>query len=506
MGVKPTTSDHERPVLPRANSGHSGNVTRVKLRHGDRIDDRFTVMGRPLGRGGMGTVYKACDDHGVHYAIKRLHPALQEEKRFVTRFEREYEAASALRHPNIIAYQELFSSEGLLHIVMEFNDGINLRQLLKQEKQLPVALAASIARDLARALEHLHAHRVVHRDIKPENILLGRNGSVKLTDFGISRFEYSTITRTGTLLGTPRYMSPEQLAGRKGEDIGPSSDLYALGIVLYEMLTGKDPYRIQKKAEILEVINVKQTREAKPLPAEFDRGLQTLVMGLLEHDPSQRPQSAREVGQILGKWAAPRNVQQREFQDWLTHAGGARLTGTSTRKRDSFWQTEKTSLDPDHVPQPVSPASSSQVSLLPVFLLTLGFLLVLWGLGLWQSRPNLVKSDPHSPGTQQQSTPTSSSSRVDRAFRLQQKGKESRLAAPPQKEDRVVSPKRARRSQSIQKRNLQRRHRTAKKRSRKKRRYRTRRHTARGQTSSRQQRSGLLQEKKRVINHGWSEE
>lgn len=414
MGVDPTRPDQDIAVQPRSKPN---NMARVKLRHGDRIDDRFTVVGRPLGKGGMGTVYKVQDDHGVTFAIKRLHPALQDEKRFVTRFEREYEAASTLRHPNIIAYQELFSTEGILHIRMEYNDGINLRQLLKQEKQLPLDMATSIGRDLARALEHLHAHRVVHRDIKPENILLDRHGSVKLTDFGISRFEYSTITRTGTLLGTPRYMSPEQLAGRKGEDISPASDLYALGMVLYEMLTGKDPYRIQKKAEILEVINIKQTKEAKPLPTEFDESLQQLVASLLQHDPSQRPESAREVGLVLGQWAASRNQQKRTFQEWFSQANGTKLTTTATRKRDSFWDTDKTSVDPEHQPERVEyiPAES-KFSMLPIFLLTVGFLLALWGIGLWQKKASSPATSGPSTGTPKH--PLSASSQKDRAFPL----------------------------------------------------------------------------------------
>lgn len=391
-------------------------TVRVKLRSGDRIADRFTVLGRPLGKGGMGTVYKVEDDSGSIYAIKRLNPALHDERRFVTRFEREYEAASGLRHPNIIAYQELFHAEGILHIRMEFNDGVNVRQLLKKEKTFSVELATSIGRDLARALEHLHAHKVVHRDIKPENILLGRKGTVKLTDFGISRFEYSTVTRTGTLLGTPRYMSPEQLAGRKGDAIGPASDLYALGIVLYEMLTGKDPYRLRKKAELLEVINLKQTREPRALPADIDPELSDLIMRLLSHDPSERPQSAREVGQVLGRWAISRRQQRTVFQDLLAPAEdgktASRKLTVSKRKRDSFWERGQ---------EPVPTAEATQLELppppryplFPAFLVTFLFLAMLWGIGWW--------SGEGKPATSTRATASKARTVVHPGIRVRQK-------------------------------------------------------------------------------------
>ncbi len=397
MGSSTSASNRSPVDAPTKAKPKLAKTVRVKLRSGDRIADRFTVLGRPLGKGGMGTVYKVEDDGGSIYAVKRLSPALHDEKRFVTRFEREYEAASGLRHPNIIAYQELFHAEGILHIRMEYNDGINVRQLLKKQKTLTIETATSIGRDLARALEHLHAHKVVHRDIKPENILLGRKGTVKLTDFGISRLEYSTVTRTGTLLGTPRYMSPEQLAGRKGEDISPASDLYALGIVLYEMLTGKDPYRLRKKAELLEVINVKQTREPKPLPPDIDPELSDLIMGLLQHDPAKRPESARAVGQVLGRWAVSRRQQRSVFHDLLAPAEGgttaSRKLTVSKRKRDSFWEQGQ---------EPTSAVNATQLELppapryplFPAFVATLAFFALLWGVGWWSGQGSSSSVSP----------------------------------------------------------------------------------------------------------------
>ncbi|TNE44039.1 MAG: serine/threonine protein kinase [Deltaproteobacteria bacterium] len=444
MGSTKSASKRSPADPPSKAKPKLAKTVRVKLRSGDRIADRFTVLGRPLGKGGMGTVYKVEDDGGSIYAVKRLSPALHDEKRFVTRFEREYEAASGLRHPNIIAYQELFHAEGILHIRMEYNDGVNVRQLLKKQKTLSIETATSIGRDLARALEHLHAHKVVHRDIKPENILLGRKGTVKLTDFGISRLEYSTVTRTGTLLGTPRYMSPEQLAGRKGEDISPASDLYALGIVLYEMLTGKDPYRLRKKAELLEVINVKQTREPKPLPGDIDPELSDLIMGLLQHDPAKRPESAREVGQVLGRWAVSRRQQRSVFQDLLAPAEGgttaSRKLTVSKRKRDSFWEQGQEPTSATHATQLELPPAP-RYPLFPAFVATLAFFALLWGVGWWSGQGSTPAVSP--PGSLRQAkSPVKAAHKVRNVQRKQTRKRRTKRRAKRAKQRRSKTRKR----------------------------------------------------------------
>jgi serine/threonine protein kinase len=365
-----------------------------KPRSGDVIDQRYQIVGRPLGKGGMGTVYRVVDTHGVEYAIKRLDPALREEKRFEKRFRLEYEAAADLKHPNITAYLELFEAHGALHILMELVEGVNLRELMKDQKVFSVEVATGIARALARALEHLHAHRVVHRDLKPENVLLGLDGTIKLTDFGISRVEYAGITRTGTLLGTPRYMSPEQLAGKKGEEIGPESDIYSLGILLYELLTGKDPYRLRKKAEILEVINIRHNFMPKPLPEELDPELRKLILMMLERDPQKRPSDARWIGQELGRWASDRKDLKNALCQELSRFGGvkspARPLLSPKRKEDPLFRSEEPTELQREETELEEPTRGKE--LLPALLLTLSFLLILWGLGLWSERPQSAAS------------------------------------------------------------------------------------------------------------------
>lgn len=377
-----------------------------KPRSGDVIDQRFQIVGRPLGKGGMGTVYRVVDAHGAEYAIKRLDPALREEKRFEKRFRLEYEAAADLKHPNITAYLELFEAHGALHILMELVEGVNLRELMKDQKVFSVEVATGIGRALARALEHLHAHRVVHRDLKPENVLLGLDGTIKLTDFGISRVEFAGLTRTGTLLGTPRYMSPEQLAGKKGEEIGPESDIYSLGILLYELLTGKDPYRLRKKAEILEVINIRHNFAPKPLPEELDPELRKLILMMLERDPQKRPSDARWIGQELGRWASDRKDLKHALCQELSRFGSvkspARPMLSPKRKEDPLFRCEEPT---EAYPEETALEEPTQGrELLPAFLLTLSFLLILWGVGLWSERPRVSASSSSLVGASTETT------------------------------------------------------------------------------------------------------
>ncbi|MCB9643594.1 MAG: serine/threonine protein kinase [Myxococcales bacterium] len=387
------TSSQPLPQLKRGAKDYQ------KPRSGDVIDQRFQIVGRPLGKGGMGTVYRVMDANGAEFAIKRLDPALREEKRFEKRFRLEYEAAADLKHPNITGYLDLFEAHGALHILMELVEGVNLRQLMKDQKVFPVGIAVGIGRALARALEHLHAHRVVHRDLKPENILLGLDGTIKLTDFGISRVEYAGITRTGTLLGTPRYMSPEQLAGKKGEEIGPESDIYSLGILMYELLTGKDPYRLRKKAEILEVINIRHNLTPRPLPNEIDEDLRKLIMMMLERDAQKRPSDARWIGQELGRWAESRKELKLSLCQYLERYGGAKGPArpmlAPKRKEDPLFRSEDaTEVQGEELQHFEEPTGGRE--LLPAFLLALSCLLILWGFGLWSKRPGAKEHIPQS--------------------------------------------------------------------------------------------------------------
>jgi eukaryotic-like serine/threonine-protein kinase len=200
------------------------------------------TLDRELGRGGMATVFLAQDlKHDRPVALKVLHPELAASLG-PDRFQREIRFAARLQHPHILTVLDSGEAGGRLWFTMPFVEGESLRDRLRRERQLPVEDALQIAREAARALDYAHQHGIVHRDIKPENILLTRDGSTLVADFGIARAleNEDHLTQTGMVIGTPAYMSPEQASGDKGIDA--RTDIYSLGAVLYEMLAGEPPY------------------------------------------------------------------------------------------------------------------------------------------------------------------------------------------------------------------------------------------------------------------------
>ena len=213
------------------------------------LSDRYTLE-RELGAGGMATVYLATDvRHDREVAIKVLHPELSASIG-AERFEREIKLAAKLQHPHILGLYDSGETDKLLYYVMPFVKGESLRDRLNREGQLTIDDAIQIALEVADALGHAHAQGIVHRDIKPENILLS-GGHALVADFGIARAATEAgghkLTQTGMAVGTPVYMAPEQAVG---DAVGPTSDLYSLGCVLYEMLSGEPPF-LAKSAQAL---------------------------------------------------------------------------------------------------------------------------------------------------------------------------------------------------------------------------------------------------------------
>src|SRR3712207_3364966 len=205
------------------------------------VDNRYRLV-RPLGSGGMADVYLAHDsilDRDV--ALKVMSTRYASDDEFVERFKREAQSAAALSHANIVSIFDRGESEdGTYYIAMEYLPGGTLKDKIMSRGALPPRTAAAVALQIAEALCAAHERGVIHRDIKPHNILITESGDVKVTDFGIARAgSSSTMTRTGSILGTAHYTSPEQAMG---EPVGPASDLYSLGVVLYEVLTGELPY------------------------------------------------------------------------------------------------------------------------------------------------------------------------------------------------------------------------------------------------------------------------
>ncbi len=203
---------------------------------------RYNIIGE-LGQGAMGTVYKAVDpliDRVVAIKTINLSLALEEKDEYESRFYQEAKAAGRLSHPNIVTIYDVGKSGEIAYIAMEFLQGRELRDLLNDGQRLPVDQVINIVAQVAQGLAYAHEHGIVHRDVKPSNIMIVRDGHVKITDFGIARMASAAVrTQTGMVLGSPKYMSPEQVVGKLTDQ---RSDIFSLGVMLYEMLTGQAPF------------------------------------------------------------------------------------------------------------------------------------------------------------------------------------------------------------------------------------------------------------------------
>ena len=264
-----------------------------------------------LGRGGMGVVYKARDtEKNIDVAIKTIPPELAHHPEFLRRFQQEARALMRLDHSHIVGLIDLIQEEGNHYLVLEYVDGPSLSQLLTKGHLSPER-AQQIALEICDALSHAHQHNIVHRDIKPSNILLTKEGQVKVTDFGIARVLDATLgTVTGQVFGTVQYASPEQVKGLK---VDTRSDLYSLGVVLYEIVTGR-PLFVGEDEEVME-----QHLRATPVPPrelkeDIPEGLESIVLKCLEKDRESRYQSAEELAADLRKGAVSERARIREVE------------------------------------------------------------------------------------------------------------------------------------------------------------------------------------------------
>ena len=272
-------------------------------------------LDRELGRGGMGIVYRARDRRLKRMvAVKLLPPELGFRREIRSRFLREAETAAQLSHPHIVPIYTVDERDGLVYFVMACVDGVTLGKRLAEEGRLPIPEARRILHEVADALAYAHARGVIHRDIKPDNILLGEHGAAMVTDFGIARAVQeendSRLTATGVAIGTPAYMSPEQAAGDR--EIDGRSDLYSLGIVGYQMLTGHLPFEASGTAAMLMKHIAERPAPVSQLRPDAPPDLAATVMTLLEKDPERRfPNAATLVSALSGDLdAIPAAVSQ----------------------------------------------------------------------------------------------------------------------------------------------------------------------------------------------------
>jgi eukaryotic-like serine/threonine-protein kinase len=263
------------------------------------IAGRYRLEGR-LGFGGMSTVHLAMDLRlERQVAVKLLAEHLADDPAFVSRFQREAQAAARLIHPNIVQVFDSGRDQGSdqYFIVMEYIQGSSCAEILRDDGWVEVAEGLSIIEQACEGLDYAHRHGVVHRDVKPGNLLRSREGEVKLADFGIAKAtEQSSITQVGSVLGTAAYLAPEQA---RGEEAGPSADLYALGVVTYQLISGRLPYEAGSLTELA----LKQQQEAPPvldtLVAAVSPELAEAVAVALALDPRDRYRTANEMRRAL---------------------------------------------------------------------------------------------------------------------------------------------------------------------------------------------------------------
>ncbi|WP_310832883.1 Stk1 family PASTA domain-containing Ser/Thr kinase [Paenibacillus pedocola] len=264
---------------------------------GHELGGRYQVIER-IGGGGMALVYRAHDILlNRNVAIKVLRNQFVHDEEFIRRFRREAQSAASLSHPNVVSIYDVGQEEDVHYIVMEYVEGKNLNEIIKERAPLQVDESIRIASQICDALDHAHQNQIIHRDIKPHNILIGRNGRVKVTDFGIARAVTSTtITQTGSVIGSVHYFSPEHA---KGVMTGEKSDLYSLGIVLYQMLTGVLPFLGESPISVALKHLQEEFEEPRLLNPLIPQSVENVILRSMRKNPDERYQSAKEMLQDL---------------------------------------------------------------------------------------------------------------------------------------------------------------------------------------------------------------
>ena len=258
-----------------------------------------------IGTGGMAVVYRALQEPLRRVvAIKALKPTIAVDSQFAERFQREARFMAKLQHENIIHVHDFIADGKSMHIVMEYVQGIDLYDLLERTPVLPAEVAAIIALQVARALDYAHFRGIIHRDIKPANIMVSHQGEVKLMDFGIARDDtLSDLTETGTGLGTPSYMSPEQILGDK---LDFRSDIFSLGIVLYQMVTGKKPFVEDQSRTVMQKIRLDKYLQPRKVITTVPRTLERILARCMQKLPANRYTTTQTLIDDLMEFLASR--------------------------------------------------------------------------------------------------------------------------------------------------------------------------------------------------------
>jgi eukaryotic-like serine/threonine-protein kinase len=264
----------------------------------------------------MASIYRATDlRDGRQVALKIPHPEMEADPVFFDRFKREQEIGTSLDHPGVM---KVYADENRSrqYMAMEWVDGRLLRQILYEAKKLPIERAIRITSNIAHALDYIHNHGVVHRDLKPENIMIDKNDNIKLIDFGIAGKEGSrrlTFAKLSQVMGTPEYISPEQVKGKRGDG---RSDIYALGVMLYEMLTGKAAFQGPNPFAIMNDRLLNNPVPPRELDPAISPQLQEVIYRAIERDPKNRYPNAREMASDLEHLDQVGVAERPELRDW----------------------------------------------------------------------------------------------------------------------------------------------------------------------------------------------
>src|SRR6266852_3675519 len=328
-------TDNSSPSLSSSRGGGARGAFAVggALEAGMDFGPRFHIE-QLLGEGGMGKVFKAYDKElGRTVALKILQPELTKDPSVILRFKQELLLASKISHRNILRIHDLSEYEGMKFITMAFIEGKDLNQILKEEKPLPLNRAMKIARQLCEALDAAHAEGVVHRDFKPHNVLMSSTDQVYVSDFGLATSLETAkmgMTRTGAFVGTPRYMSPEQV---EGKPVDSRSDLYSLGLVLYEMVAGEVPFAGESTWQVM-YQRVKETpKDVQLVNPSVPESIAKIVMHCLEKEPGERYQTAKEILADIDAQHAPAMSQRSMYRRPAVAASSGSTAAPSSSSR-----------------------------------------------------------------------------------------------------------------------------------------------------------------------------
>jgi serine/threonine-protein kinase len=306
-------------ALP-ANPGVSAMPTSL-LSLASALEGRYQVLSE-LGRGGMGIVYQAYDKQlKEQVAIKLLSPLLSTDPEALQRLTREVSLARRITHPNVIRIHDLSEVNGLHYVSMEYFSGANLKEHLKRSGPLSLLNAYQILSQICDGLEAAHSQGVVHRDLKAQNILIGPTGQIKIIDFGLARSVHlEGMTATGLIMGTPEYMAPEQVSGKHVDE---RADIYALGVILFEMLTGRVPFT----GDTAIAVGFQQLKDPPPSPRSINpqipEEVERIILKALEKNPIQRYRNVdelrKEFASALPRFAGPTTTAQTSPEKLISH-------------------------------------------------------------------------------------------------------------------------------------------------------------------------------------------